>query len=461
MRAAIATLSLICTLGLAAPAAHGQAEPAAEEPKTLFELLDMVKHGLEVERAENLRRVQEFMRAKENQERLLAEARATLASKEEISQQLEDTYNENDATIGDKEARLTERLGQLGELFGVVRQVAGEAAGQLEASLVSAQIPDREVFLQELAQTRGLPSIEKLQRLWFELQREMTEQGKVVRFPAEVTTVEGGSVRKDVTRIGVFNVVADGEYLQWIGQHDQLAELGRQPSARYLGAVDDFEKAQSGLAAVPIDPARGQLLALLVETPDARERVAQGGIVGYAIIVLGGVAGLLGLVRLAYVLVVRSRVRRQEGREGADAGNPLGRVLGVYEENRDLDTEVLELKLDEQILRESAGLERFTWVIKVVSVVAPLMGLLGTVTGMIQTFQAITLFGTGDPKLMAGGISEALVTTMLGLIVAIPLVLLHSVMASASRSVVEVLEERSAGIVAERAEKEAKRAGAA
>jgi len=91
--------------------------------------------------------------------------------------------------------------------------------------------------------------------------------------------------------------------------------------------------------------------------------------------------------------------------------------------------------------------------LKIIAVVAPLLGLLGTVTGMIITFQAITLFGTGDPKLMAGGISTALVTTVQGLCVAIPTVLLHTLVASRARRLNQILEEQAAGMVAVQSER--------
>jgi biopolymer transport protein ExbB len=105
--------------------------------------------------------------------------------------------------------------------------------------------------------------------------------------------------------------------------------------------------------------------------------------------------------------------------------------------------------LDEVVLRESGKLESFIWLVRIVSVVAPLMGLLGTVTGMIRTFQSITLFGAGDPRMMAGGISEALVTTMLGLVTAIPLVLLHAALANNTKKIVDTLDEQSAGLIAQ------------
>jgi biopolymer transport protein ExbB len=133
--------------------------------------------------------------------------------------------------------------------------------------------------------------------------------------------------------------------------------------------------------------------------------------------------------------------------------NPLGRILSVYDDNETIDPESLELKIDEAILREVPQLEKYHSIVKVFAAIAPLLGLLGTVVGMIVTFQALTLFGTGDPKLMAGGISQALVTTMLGLIVAIPLVFLHSILTSWSGTLIEILEEQSAGLIARHAEK--------
>ena len=134
--------------------------------------------------------------------------------------------------------------------------------------------------------------------------------------------------------------------------------------------------------------------------------------------------------------------------------NALGRILTVYKENKDADVENLELKLDEAILREMPKVEGGITIIKILSAIAPLLGLLGTVIGMINTFQQITLFGTGDPKLMAGSISMALVTTAQGIIAALPLILLHSIVAARGKKIVHVLDEQTAGIIAAHAETE-------
>jgi biopolymer transport protein ExbB len=426
--------------------------PSPPQAKSLDELLKLVEQGWREQRVEDQERVRRFQREKADQEKVLAEAKATLARLEARSQQLEAEFQENETTLAELEASLSDRLGALGELFGVVRQVAGDMSGQVEGSLSSAQLDGRREFLKELGQSKALPSIAKLERLWYEMTREMTAQGDVVRFPANVLQLDGEEVREDVIRAGVFTAVANGEYLLWDPDIQRLRELARQPPSQFLQTVSGFEEATDGLAPLAVDPARGALLAVLIDTRSIIEFVPEGKQVGYAIIVLGVLAVLIALVRGVAVFWTARKVAAQQRREQPDRGNPLGRVMAVYEEHRDADPETLELKLDEAVMHESARLERFIWLVKVVSVVAPLMGLLGTVTGMINTFQAITLFGAGDPKMMAGGISEALVTTMLGLTVAIPLVLLHALLASSAKRVTDVLDEQSAGLIARRAE---------
>jgi biopolymer transport protein ExbB len=448
-------LILVSVLLLAAAGARAQepeAKPQEPEAKSLFALLDMVKRGLEVEREENRQRIERFVAEKDHQTQLLEEAKATLAREEASSEKLEETYNANEGLLAENQQRLADRLGQLGELFGVVRQVATEASGNIWDSLTSAQLGQRKELLDRLGRSKELPSTRDLERLWFELQQEMTEQGQVVRFRAPVLTLEGQIVDEDVIRAGPFTAIAKGKFLLWEPSGGKLRELNRQPPSRYVNTIPPFEAATSGMARLAVDPSRGSLLSALTDTPSPVERVQQGGYVGYTIIVLGIFAFLIGMIRWAAVTITGRKVAAQRRTDNVDQGNPLGRVLSVFEENRDVDPETLELKLDEAVLRESSRLERFQWVVKTISVVAPLLGLLGTVTGMIQTFQAITLFGAGDPKMMAGGISEALVTTMLGLMTAIPLVLLYDTLSNSTRRIIDVLDEQSAGLIATRAE---------
>jgi biopolymer transport protein ExbB len=444
LAAAITGLMLV-----AIPAMGADEAPKA---KSLDELLRQVKSGWRTERADIKKREEDFKKAKQSQASKLAQAKAERLREEARSERMEAEFEANEKQISELEDDLRKQLGTLGELFGVVRQVAGDTRGHVDNSVVSSQIPDRAAFLEELGQSRSLPSIDHLERLWYTLLQQMTESGKIVRFNTTVIDADGQETARDVIRVGVFNAISGGKYLRWLPEVGKLSELSRQPPSRYLSTVSNLEAATSGLNTFAIDPSRGSILAMVIETPSQRERIAQGGPIGMTIIGIGLLAGVVGLMRLAVTLVVGRKVKAQQRSDKANDGNPLGRVLGVYEENRNTDIETLELKLDEAILRESAKLDRFLWAIKVVSSVAPLMGLLGTVTGMIRVFTTITLVGTGDPKMMASGISEALVTTMLGLLVAIPLVLIHAFVSSRKKEIVEVLQEQSTGLVARRAE---------
>lgn len=427
---------------------------AEQAPANLDELLERVRAGNRADRDEFERREQEFRADKQERQRLLSQALAKKAVAEARSAEREARFEANEKQIPELEQTLRSRLGTLGELFGVVRQVAGDTRGEMESSLVSAELPGRTEFLNRLATERRLATIEEMERLWFLLQQEMTESGKVSRFAAPVVTLAGKESEEPVVRVGTFNAVSQGRYLSYVPETGKLTELGRQPARRYLATVEALEAARSGVTGFALDPSRGSILALLIQEPDTRERIGQGGAIGYLTIALGIFAFLLAVYRIVQLGRVGARVKAQIGQARADTGNPLGRVLAAYEKNRTADVETIELKLDEAILRETPALERGVSMIKVTSVVAPLLGLLGTITGMIKTFQVMTLYGSGDPKLMAGGIAEALVTTMLGLLVAIPLTMLHSMVSARSRSIVQILEEQSVGLVATHAEAE-------
>ena len=424
---------------------------------SLDDLLNMVKEGRIRESEENKKREAEFKAAKAEQQRLLKQARDKKASEERRSRRLEKTFEENELKTSDLALTLEKRLGNLKEMFGVLQQVAGDTRGLFEASLTRVQYPDRGDFLSELAVKMGstskLATIDEIEKLWFELQREMTESGKVSRFKTTVITTDGKKEEQEVIRVGAFNIVSNGNYLNFEPATGNLAELARQPQPRFVNTTSDIFTNNSGTVSFGIDPSRGSILGLLVQAPDLRERIDQGGLVGYLIIGLGLIALLVALERLVVLGFVGSKVKSQLKRDKPKDNNPLGRVLMVSHYHESSDRETLELKVGEAVLKETPKLTRALLFLKIISVVAPLMGLLGTVTGMINTFQAITLFGTGDPKLMAGGISQALVTTVLGLSVAIPVVLLHTLVSGRSKKIIHILEEQSAGIIAQHSEK--------
>ena len=424
---------------------------------SLDELLQQVKSGRVADAAENKARLDQFRANRATQVKALNAEKAEQKKQEQRSAQMEKQFEVNDGKIIVLEQAFQDRLGGLKELFGVLQQASGDARGQFETSLTQVQFPDRTDFLLQFAKKMGqsnrLASLEEIERLWFELQQEMTESGKVSTFSTTVVDAHGEEAVREVTRIGAFNVVSDGKYLEFVSETGRLVELQRQPQTRYTDRIGDLTGASSGQLPIGLDPTRGQLLGLLVQSPSLMERVAQGKTVGYVIISLGMVGLLMAFWRLLVLSTTSAKVSKQtKNISQPDKGNPLGRILLVGNEGASKDVETMELKLGEAILRETPKLNAMLPLLKIIAVVAPLLGLLGTVTGMIVTFQAITLYGAGDPKLMAGGISTALVTTVLGLTVAIPMVFLHTLVSSRARRLTQILQEESAGMLAERAE---------
>jgi len=419
----------------------------------LDQLLREIKKTQGVEAKINKARESQFLAEKNKQQQLLQTALARLAKQERLSAKLKQNLDVNEEELSLLETELKSRSGVLGELFGVARQAAGDLKADLSHSLVSAQFNNRAEKLNSIADNKALPTIAQLETLWFSLQQEMTESGKVVYFNKEVEQASGKPYDAKVIRIGSFSALANGEYLQYSAETGRLTQLARQPENKYLTLAEDFSEAKSGPVAVAIDPTRGVILSMLIQAPDSIERVQQGGLIGYIILVMGAIGFIYAIIRLISLSLIGKKMNAQMNSSVASDDNPLGRVFGAAEQDKSADTDNLELILDEAITREVPVLERGLSMIKLLAAVAPLLGLLGTVTGMIATFQSISLFGTGDPKLMASGISQALVTTMLGLCVAIPLLFLHSLVSSRSRTLVQILDEQTAGLISKRVEK--------
>lgn len=432
---------------------------AVEKAASVDELIKLIQSAKVSESQEHRQREAEFKKAQADQQSLLNKARATQRAEEARSDSLEKTFDENDLKIEALRKQLDERLGSLKELFGHLTSTAGDVRANLNQSVVSAQIPGRTEFLDGLIAKMGsdtkLPSLAEIERLWAEMSREMAESGKVVKFPATVVKADGEQSQQEVVRIGVFNLVSDGAYLDYSSKTGVIAELSRQPSS-HTGGAAAIQNATSGFTGVGIDPSGpsgGNLLKALIDTPTLEEKWHQGGLVGYIITGVGVFAVLLAIFRFIVLAGISGKVSSQLKNPGEPkTNNPLGRILKIGKDNPNMDAESLELKLHEAVLKERPSIEAGLNILKIIAMVAPLLGLLGTVTGMIVTFQQITIFGAGDPKSMAGGISQALVTTVLGLCVAIPTVLLHTLVNGRAQRVLHVLEEQSAGIIAENAE---------
>ena len=423
------------------------------EHLALDQLLERVKKTQGIEGKINREREAKFLAQKAKQQQILQAAKSELAKQERLSKQLKEQMEANEQELDQLQKELDNRSGILRELVGVAKQAAGDLKADLDNSLVSAQFPGRSEQLAEISNSKALPTLNQLESLWFYLQQEMTESGKVVRFNSEILTPSGEPHQDEIVRIGAFNAIAGGRYLQYISDTGKLAELTRQPGGHYTELAEKFSETQTGQAEVGIDPTRGVILSMLIQTPDSLERIQQGGIIGYIILMLGVFGFVYAMARLISLSMTGAKVSRQVTSSTVSDDNPLGRIIASAEQSDTHNAETLELVLDEAITREIPVLEKGLSMIKLLASVAPLLGLLGTVTGMIATFQSISLFGTGDPKLMASGISQALVTTMLGLCVAVPLLFLHSLLSYRSRSLIQILDEQSAGIISRRAGK--------
>lgn len=444
-------MGLCGALLLASALAVGSAQ--ANAATTLEELLDQTRNARVEKEKQNAERERAFLADRDQQSTRLAEARRARDEAEARSRALSATFDANELKLAELETRMEQRVGNLGELFGVVRQVAGDGSALLYNSLLSAQYPGRDRFFAELGQAKALPSIDALERLWFEIQREMTESGRVVRFPSEIIAASGEPTKVEVVRIGSFIAAADGKYLSYLPSVGKLSVLARQPEGELAAYARELDRAKTGHVRAAVDPSRGVLLNMIVQRPGLFERIEKGEAVGYVIILVGLIGIVMAIYQAIYLLVTRLAVTRQLRQlDRLRTDNPLGRVLSAVRADPgtiEADAEVVELRVSEAVLREVPRLERFQSFLRLAVAAGPLLGLVGTVIGMIITFQSITESGSSDPRLMANGIGQAMIATVLGLGIAVPLLFMNAGLATLSRGVVQILDQQSTGLLAE------------
>lgn len=430
---------------------------------SLADLLDAVENDRVVESEQYQARLQEFEQNSARQDEILQITEDRIVEQEELQVQLSDQFEANEVIIADKRETLRNRRGDLNELFGTLQGVAGDFLSNFQDSIISAQYPGRaaelEVIIERAGSTVEQLNVAEMERFWYFMHQEVTESGRVVTYNGDIALPSGDTVNRTITRIGAFNAISDGEYLNYQGEVGHLQVLPRQPDSEELASASALQSSASGFTRTAIDPTGGvggQVMANLVNFPSAQEQVeANAGPIGFIIIGVGVVGIILGFFRLLMLTLVSIKVRSQLKSDKPAKNNPLGRVLLVAESNPNADTETLELKLGEAILKETPSLESMLTLIKMIATIAPLGGLLGTVTGMITVFQQITVYGAGDPTIMAGGISQALMTTVLGIVVAIPTIFMHTVVKSRSDNIIHILEEQATGMIAQKAERAA------
>jgi len=451
-------LATVAQVASSYPAVAQSEEPTATATAaSLQELLEQTRNARALQAEANAAREREFLTDRDKQAALLAEAQSTRAAAEAHSEELSTEFDANEITLGDMEDQLNQRLGSLGELFGVVRQVAGDTSAIMYNSLLSAQFPGRDEFFTKLGKAKALPSVAQLERLWFEIQREMTESGQVARFQTSILDEGGERTDAEVVRIGGFVAMSDGRYLNYLPSVASLGVLSRQPSSSLTKLAAELQDARSGYREAAVDPSRGVLLSMIVQRPTVIERIEKGESVGYVIIAVGIIGALLAIYQAVYLFRTRIAVKRQLARLDSPAtDNPLGRVLASVTTTPDTieeDAEVVELRISEAVMREVPRLERFQAFLRLAVAAGPLLGLIGTVVGMIITFQSITESGSSDPRLMAHGIGQAMIATVLGLSIAVPLLFVNAGLTSMSRQIIQILDEQSAGMLAEKLER--------
>lgn len=428
-------------------------QTAFSQNVALEQLLEYVVQRGQEEKAKTDERELRFLDARDEQRSILEKQKSALKQELVRNAELSTSHDEKTNELEGLQTRLRENSGDLDQLFSSARQFAGDTKNTISQSIISAEYPERETKLAGFTASDHLPQGEDLESLWLLMLDEMVRTAEVSRFSSEVITASGRVEPANVTRIGPFTALSGDVFLRYLPGSEQLMELSQQPSLSLMGVADDFQSATKGTQLAPIDPSRGAILPLLGRRVDFVEHLRSGGLIGLFILFIGALGLLLIAMRYFVLSNVLRAVKKQLKTKKAVKNNPLGRIIVAAESASEQSADAVAIRLEEATQKEITPLQWGLGFLVILATVTPLLGLLGTVTGMIKTFQAITLFGTGDPKLMSGGISQALVTTELGLAVAIPIMLLHGVVSSKAKQVITILDERCTSLLAQRVAK--------
>jgi len=440
---------VLCALLLAGMSASSVAETS---------LVQQAKTENSTQRIHNQQRESGFklteQQLKDKKSQLAAQRETLQAEADKLSAQ----FSKNEDSLARLEEKLRLETGSLGEIFGVVRQNAKELQGDLAQSVTGVDRQTHYSVIEDIVAAKSLPSMKQLTGLWQAMEEQIQASAELSTNDITLINGEGRKQTVPATRIGSFGLVSEQGYLQWNnGRKDAVAYQVQPENAPTVSSLNSISNATPVL----LDPSHGILLEQLAHTPTLEQRLEAGGVVGKIIMGLLAVGLLIALYRGVSLAVARSKIASQLKNPEQPGNNPLGRVLSVHDKEKHRSVEALELRLLEVVVDEQTGLEKGLSMLKLLAALAPMLGLLGTVTGMIETFQVITQFGNGDPKVMAGGISMALITTVLGLVAAMPLLLAHNILSTQAENIRNILEKQGIGLVAEQAEKEGQETGRA
>lgn len=426
---------------------------AALMPHTTFAsdaLLQKAQQENRQQQSHNVARESGFKKTEQELQAIKNKLAAERAALQAEADSLSVTFGENEAELAQLEEKLRLETGSLGELFGVVRQNAKELESELKSSVTGVDANSYQKDIDAIVAAKSLPTLTQLQAMWHSMEEQIKASGEMANVSFTLLNGEGREQTVNGVRLGSMALLHDTGYVKWNGQRGDAVNYLRQPESGPTANTISF----GDIDALVIDPSRGILLEQLANSPTLADRLNAGGVVGKIILGLLAIGLLIALVRGASLMISRQKIMKQLKTPAQPGDNPLGRVLAVYQKDKHRSVEALELRLLEAVVDEQTHLEKGLSMLKLLAALAPMLGLLGTVTGMIETFQVITQFGNGDPKVMAGGISMALVTTVLGLVSAMPLLLAHNVLSSQAENIRSILEKQGIGLVAEQAERD-------
>ncbi len=364
---------------------------------------------------------------------------------------------------------LEDRAKQLAALDTQSQYSAGVLAEYLAKFEGRTHIAEDQAYLATLRDIRGRleqagnAPVQRIPIYFEAIEQGLARQEELVggkRFAGRAITPQGGVKQGTIAIVGpvAYFHADDASATGILTFNSGTIEPGLSPlepaAAAELAALLD-----TGQGSLPLDASLGKALALRTAKGTLVEHVRKGGWVGYAILILGALSVVVAAIKLVDLSLSRNRDPGDVGSIARDAlqsdtgparsraaalGGPLGSMLATGIDFVRADTETLLEAMETVVLRHRPRLERFLPFLATTAAVAPLMGLLGTVVGMIKTFTLIEVFGTGDAKSLSSGISEALVTTELGLIVAIPALILHGIFTRIMRTRIGSMEQTAA-----------------
>ncbi|CAK2924086.1 biopolymer transport protein ExbB [Vibrio crassostreae] len=416
------------------------------------QLVNKAKSENRTQASHNVVREADFKKIEQELKAIKAQLEAKRTSIQGATDVLTQTFSDNENKLARLEEKLRLETGSLGELFGVVRQNAKELGAELSSTVNSVDRAEHTATVDQIIDAKSLPSMPQLSGLWMSMVEQIQASSELSKSQIAFINGEGNTQTVDAYRLGSIGLVTDQGYVSWNTQREDATAYLKQPlNGPTLASLSTL--ANGDVSNVVVDPSRGFMLEQLALTPSLTDRLQAGGVVGKVILGLLAIGLIIALVRGISLAIARQKIRAQLKNPEQAGDNPLGRVLAVYNKEQNQTVEALELRLLEAVVDEQTHLEKGLSMLKLLAALAPMLGLLGTVTGMIETFQVITQFGNGDPKVMAGGISMALVTTVLGLVAAMPLLLAHNILSTQAENIRNILEKQGIGLVAEQAEK--------